>query len=144
MPVSVLCFRGLQDQSWRLSALVVVDGNGPPPSLELAEAEHPRVAYELARRCGRSAWRYDFELPLAATQRAVDYHIGGRQWRIHLPAIRGPLRIAFTACNGFEAERTGSQQPVRNELWRSRSPERFYDALDWLYGWRAATCLAGS
>ena len=123
MPVAVLCFRGLQDQSWRLSALVVVDGNGPPPSLELAEAEHPRVAYELARRCGRSAWRYDFELLLAATQRAVDYHIGGRQWRIHLPAIRGPLRIAFTACNGFEAERTGSQQPARNELWRRLTVE---------------------
>jgi hypothetical protein len=31
MPVGVLCFRGLPDQSWRLSALVVVDGNGPPP-----------------------------------------------------------------------------------------------------------------
>lgn len=121
MPVAVLCFRGLQDQCWRLSALV--DSNGPPPSLDLAEAEHSLVAYELGRRRGRTVWRYDFELPLAATERALDYHIGERQGRIHLPAIGGPLRIAFTACNGFEAERTGSQQPARNELWRRLAVE---------------------
>jgi hypothetical protein len=31
---------------------------------------------------------------------------------------------------------------VRNDLWKGRSPERFYDALEWLYGWNAAGCLA--
>ena len=31
---------------------------------------------------------------------------------------------------------------VRNDLWRGRPPERFYDALEWLYGWRAERCLA--
>ena len=24
---------------------------------------------------------------------------------------------------------------VRNDLWKGRSPERFYDAMEWLYGW---------
>lgn len=33
---------------------------------------------------------------------------------------------------------------VRNDLWRDRAPERFYDALDWLYGWTAARCLAAA
>jgi salicylate hydroxylase len=36
----------------------------------------------------------------------------------------------------------GVERLVRNELWRGRSPERFYDALEWLYGWTAGGCLA--
>ncbi len=30
---------------------------------------------------------------------------------------------------------------VRNELWKDRTPERFYDAMEWLYGWRVEHCL---
>jgi hypothetical protein len=26
-------------------------------------------------------------------------------------------------------------------LYRGRTPERFYDALEWLYGWRAENSL---
>lgn len=36
----------------------------------------------------------------------------------------------------------GVERLVRNELWKGRSPERFYDAMEWLYGWTAETCLA--
>ncbi|WP_244443116.1 3-hydroxybenzoate 6-monooxygenase [Bradyrhizobium sp. Ai1a-2] len=36
----------------------------------------------------------------------------------------------------------GMERIVRNELWKGRTPERFYDALEWLYGWRADACLA--
>lgn len=35
----------------------------------------------------------------------------------------------------------GVERLVRNELWKGRSPERFYDALEWLYGWNADNCL---
>ena len=35
----------------------------------------------------------------------------------------------------------GVERQVRNDLWRGRSPERFYDALEWLYGWRVEGCL---
>jgi len=31
---------------------------------------------------------------------------------------------------------------VRNQLWKGRTAERYYDALEWLYGWTAAHCLA--
>ena len=37
----------------------------------------------------------------------------------------------------------GVERLVRNELWKGRTPERFYDALEWLYGWRVDHCLAG-
>ena len=36
----------------------------------------------------------------------------------------------------------GVERLVRNGLWRNRSPERFYDAMEWLYGWKAENCLA--
>ena len=36
----------------------------------------------------------------------------------------------------------GVERLVRNELWKDRSPERFYDAMEWLYGWTADNCLA--
>ena len=36
----------------------------------------------------------------------------------------------------------GVERLVRNDLWRGRSQQRFYDAVEWLYGWRAETCLA--
>jgi salicylate hydroxylase len=35
----------------------------------------------------------------------------------------------------------GVERLVRNDLWRGRSPERFYDALEWLYGWTVGHCL---
>ena len=37
---------------------------------------------------------------------------------------------------------SGVQRLVRNDLWRDRSQQGFYDALEWLYGWRVETCLA--
>jgi 2-polyprenyl-6-methoxyphenol hydroxylase-like FAD-dependent oxidoreductase len=36
----------------------------------------------------------------------------------------------------------GVERLVRNDLWKDRSPERFYDAMEWLYGWTADNCLA--
>jgi salicylate hydroxylase len=36
----------------------------------------------------------------------------------------------------------GVERLVRNDLWQGRTPERYYDALEWLYGWKAESCLA--
>ncbi|MCF8178139.1 MAG: 3-hydroxybenzoate 6-monooxygenase [Sulfuritalea sp.] len=36
----------------------------------------------------------------------------------------------------------GVERLVRNDLWKGRSPERFYDAMEWLYGWKLENCLA--
>ena len=37
---------------------------------------------------------------------------------------------------------SGVERLVRNDLWRGRSAERFYDAMEWLYGWNVGNCLA--
>lgn len=36
----------------------------------------------------------------------------------------------------------GVERLVRNDLWKGRTPERFYDAMEWLYGWKVSNCLA--
>ncbi|MBK8073703.1 MAG: 3-hydroxybenzoate 6-monooxygenase [Ramlibacter sp.] len=36
----------------------------------------------------------------------------------------------------------GVERLVRNDLWRGRTPERFYDAMEWLYSWNVGKCLA--
>jgi len=33
------------------------------------------------------------------------------------------------------------ERMVRNDLWRGRSPERLFDALEWLYAWNVDSCL---
>jgi len=38
----------------------------------------------------------------------------------------------------------GVERLVRNQLWVGRTREQFYDALEWLYGWRAEDCLKGA
>ena len=36
----------------------------------------------------------------------------------------------------------GVERLVRNDLWKGRTPQRFYDAIEWLYGWKVDNCLA--
>ncbi len=38
----------------------------------------------------------------------------------------------------------GVERLVRNDLWRGRTPERFYDAMEWLYGWNVDNCLSAA
>ena len=36
----------------------------------------------------------------------------------------------------------GVERLVRNDLWKGRTPERYYDALEWIYAWNVDRCLA--
>ncbi len=36
----------------------------------------------------------------------------------------------------------GVERLVRNSLWKGRTQARFYDAMEWLYGWNVGNCLA--
>ena len=35
----------------------------------------------------------------------------------------------------------GVERQIRNSLWKGRTQERFYDAMEWLYGWNVTNCL---
>lgn len=38
----------------------------------------------------------------------------------------------------------GVERTVRNSLWKDTPQSRFYDNLQWLYGWNAKNCMQGS
>ncbi len=50
--------------------------------------------------------------------------------------VRTARVVLMTREMGRIYHAAGVERLVRNELWKDRTPERFYDALDWLYGWR--------
>ena len=54
-------------------------------------------------------------------------------------------RTARIVLSGREMGRlyhaAGVERLVRNSLWKGRSQERFYDAMEWLYGWNVNNCL---
>ena len=35
----------------------------------------------------------------------------------------------------------GVERLVRNDLFKGRTPERYYDSVEWLYGWKVEECL---
>ena len=74
--------------------------------------------------------------------------VHGNDWEQAL-ALYQRSRVARTArivLSGREMGRIyhakGVERLVRNDLWKGRTPERFYDALEWLYGWNVSNCLA--
>ena len=54
-------------------------------------------------------------------------------------------RTARIVLSGREMGRlyhaAGVERLIRNSLWKGRSQERFYDAIEWLYGWNVNNCL---
>lgn len=63
-------------------------------------------------------------------------------------ALYESSRVARTArivLSGREMGRLyhaeGVERLVRNSLWAHRTQERFYDAIEWLYGWNVNNCL---
>jgi 3-hydroxybenzoate 6-monooxygenase len=52
-------------------------------------------------------------------------------------------RIVFSAREmGRIFHAKGVERLVRNDMWKGRAPERYYDAMEWLYGWKVENCLA--
>jgi salicylate hydroxylase len=105
----------------------------------LGDAAHPMLQYVAQGAC-------------MAMEDAVTL---GEALRIH----RGDWSVAFDHYQRSRVARTarvvlsaremgriyhakGVERLVRNELWRGRTPERYYDALEWLYSWRVEDCLA--
>ncbi len=105
----------------------------------LGDAAHPMLQYVAQGAC--------MALEDAATLgEAVAAHPG--DWpaglaRYERSRVARTARVVLSAREmGRLYHAKGVERLVRNDLWRGRSPERFYDALEWLYGWRVEHCLA--
>ncbi len=105
----------------------------------LGDAAHPMLQYLAQGAC----MAMEDAVTLGRAVRAVD-----GDW-VAAFALYERSRVARTARVVLSAREMGRlyhakgvERLVRNDLWRGRAPERYYDALEWLYGWRAETCLA--
>ena len=105
----------------------------------LGDAAHPTTQYMAQGAC-------------MAMEDAVTL---GEALRVHgdawVPALQlyERCRVARTARIVLSSRQMGRlyhaqgvERLVRNQLWAGRTPERFYGALEWLYGWRLDNCLA--
>ncbi|MBL8286496.1 MAG: 3-hydroxybenzoate 6-monooxygenase [Rubrivivax sp.] len=109
----------------------------------LGDAAHPTTQYMAQGAC----MAMEDAVTLGEALR-VHAHLGPGAWEPAF-ALYQRSRIARTArivLSSREMGRiyhaSGVERLVRNDLWRGRSPERFYDALEWLYGWKVSNCLA--
>lgn len=105
----------------------------------LGDAAHPTLQYIAQGAC----MALEDAVTLGEALKACDQDF------VKAFALYERSRIARTARVVLSAREMGRifhaqgvERLVRNDLWKGRTPERFYDAMEWLYGWKADHCLA--
>ncbi|WP_416558887.1 3-hydroxybenzoate 6-monooxygenase [Limnohabitans sp. yimb22184] len=104
----------------------------------LGDAAHPTTQYMAQGAC----MAMEDAVTLGEALRVND-----NDWTKAL-ALYERSRVARTArivLSGREMGRlyhaAGVERLIRNSLWKGRTQERFYDAIEWLYGWNVNNCL---
>ncbi len=105
----------------------------------LGDAAHPMLQYLAQGAC----MALEDAVTLGAALQASGNAIEPALQRYQRSRVARTARVALmTREMGRLYHAHGVERLVRNDLWKGRSPERFYDALEWLYGWNVAGCLA--
>jgi salicylate hydroxylase len=104
----------------------------------LGDAAHPMLQYLAQGAC----MALEDAVALGQALRAEGGDFGRGFARYERARIARTARVVLlTREMGRVYHAQGVERLVRNDLWKGRSPERFYDALEWLYGWRVENCL---
>jgi 2-polyprenyl-6-methoxyphenol hydroxylase-like FAD-dependent oxidoreductase len=124
---------------WSTADRDPVDSWGHGRCTLLGDAAHPMLQYLAQGACmaledavtlGEAVKECDFDLDAA-------FHLYERS------RITRTARVVLSAREmGRIYHAKGVERLVRNSLWKGRDPERYYDALEWLYGWHADNCLS--
>ena len=105
----------------------------------LGDAAHPTTQYMAQGAC----MAMEDAVTLGEALR-----VHNNDWEKALPLYQKSrvTRTARIVLSGREMGRlyhaAGVERLVRNSLWKGRSQERFYDAIEWLYGWNVKNCLS--
>jgi salicylate hydroxylase len=124
---------------WSTADRDPVDHWGEGRATLLGDAAHPMLQYLAQGAC--------IALEDAVTLReALKICAGDLEPALRLYESKRIVRSARLIISAREMGRIyhakGVERLVRNSLWVDRTPERYYDALEWLYGWRVEKCLA--
>ena len=104
----------------------------------LGDAAHPTTQYMAQGAC----MAMEDAVTLGEALRVCD-----NDWERALPLYQKNrvTRTGRIVLSGREMGRiyhaTGVERLIRNSLWQGRTQERFYDAIEWLYGWNVNNCL---
>jgi salicylate hydroxylase len=104
----------------------------------LGDAAHPTLQYLAQGAC----MAMEDAVTLGEALRVHDNDFGRAFELYQRSRVARTARIVLSAREmGRIFHAKGVERLVRNGLWTGRSPERFYDAMEWLYGWRVDNCL---
>jgi 2-polyprenyl-6-methoxyphenol hydroxylase-like FAD-dependent oxidoreductase len=105
----------------------------------LGDAAHPMLQYLAQGAC----MALEDAVTLGEALRAHGGDFTAAFARYERSRVARTARVVLSAREmGRLYHAKGVERLVRNALWQGREPDRFYDALEWLYGWRAERCLA--
>jgi len=105
----------------------------------LGDAAHPMLQYLAQGAC----MALEDAVTLGEALRACDNDLPAALGLYERSRITRTARVVLlTREMGRLYHAKGVERLVRNQLWKGRTAERYYDALEWLYGWTAAHCLA--
>ena len=105
----------------------------------LGDAAHPTLQYLAQGAC----MALEDAVTLGAALRVHDNDFARAFEHYQRSRIARTARIVLSAREmGRIFHARGVERLVRNDLWKGRSQERFYDAMEWLYGWTVEACLA--
>jgi len=127
--------------SWRRWATAdadPVDEWGSGRCTILGDAAHPMTQYMAQGAC--MALEDAVTLGEAVARCEGDFDAAFRLYEsIRIP--RTARVVWSTREMGRIYHAKGVERTVRNLLWKGKSQEQFYSALEWLYGWRLENCL---
>ena len=105
----------------------------------LGDAAHPMLQYLAQGAC----MAMEDAVTLGEAVRVCDGRIDDAFALYQRSRVARTARVVLSAREmGRLYHAKGVERLVRNHLWRDRAPERYHDALEWLYNWRVANCLA--
>ena len=105
----------------------------------LGDSAHPMLQYLAQGAC----MALEDAVTLGEAVKACDFDMAQAFQLYQGARIARTARVVLSAREmGRLYHAKGVERLVRNDLWRGRTPTQFYEALAWLYGWTAQTCLA--
>lgn len=104
----------------------------------LGDAAHPMTQYLAQGAC----MALEDAVVLGQTVKVCDHNLTAAMRLYEQTRIPRTARVLWSAREmGRLYHAKGVERQVRNQLWKGRGQSQFHDALQWLYGWNASTCL---
>jgi 2-polyprenyl-6-methoxyphenol hydroxylase-like FAD-dependent oxidoreductase len=123
---------------WSTADRDPVDRWSEGPATLLGDAAHPMMQYLAQGAC----MALEDAVTLGAAVKACDFDMTAAFKLYEAARVARTARVVLSVREmGRLYHAKGVERLVRNSLWAGRTPERFYDAVEWLYAWRPEHCL---